>query len=172
VSKIWRAHLHLILNGNKRLRGDHEAPWRVARRVDRQLADHCRFNNSFSPQPTGPSPPVLQMLAAEPSAELPDRLIAELNDLGSNDGAAMWAHRRLIEKNKLAAADAQQVEDALTWWLKVRINTMVKARVCGLRHPMPIESDPRPTAESAESQRVQDPSERSMSLACFLGRQK
>jgi hypothetical protein len=57
-----------------------------------------------------PSP----MLAAEPSAELRDRLIAELNELHSSDGAAMWAQRRLSEKNKLTAADARQVEDAFS----------------------------------------------------------
>lgn len=52
------------------------------------------------------------ILGPEASAELRDRLVAELNDLGSGDDAAMWAHRRLGEKNKLTAADAQQVEDA------------------------------------------------------------
>ncbi len=52
------------------------------------------------------------VLAPEASAELRDRLIAELNDLGSADDAAMWAHRCLCEKNKLTVADAQRVEDA------------------------------------------------------------
>ena len=84
----------------------------VARRPDRHLADHCRFNNSFSPRSTGRSPSAPQILAAEPSAELRDRLTAELNELGSNDGAAMWAHRRLPERSKLGTADAQQVKDA------------------------------------------------------------
>ncbi len=41
-----------------------------------------------------------------------DRLIAELNDLGSGDDAAIWAHRSLVEKNRLTAADAQCVEEA------------------------------------------------------------
>jgi hypothetical protein len=72
----------------------------VARRVDCHLADHCRFNNGFSPRSTGPFTSVPQMLAAKPSAELRDRLIAELNELGSNDGAAIWAHRRLPEKEQ------------------------------------------------------------------------
>jgi hypothetical protein len=35
----------------------------------------------------------LPVLGLEASAELRDRLIAELNDLGSGDDAAMWAHR-------------------------------------------------------------------------------
>jgi len=51
------------------------------------------------------------ILAPEASAELRDRLIAEVNELGSSDDAAMWAHRCLGEKNKLTAADAQWVED-------------------------------------------------------------
>ncbi len=52
------------------------------------------------------------MLAPEASAELRDRLLGELAGLGSNDEAALWAHRNLFAKNKLTAADAQQVEEA------------------------------------------------------------
>jgi hypothetical protein len=52
------------------------------------------------------------ILAPEASAELRDRLIAEVNELGSADDAAMWAHRCLGEKNKLMVADAQRVESA------------------------------------------------------------
>jgi len=52
------------------------------------------------------------ILGPDASAELRDRLIAELDDLGSSDDAAMWAHRCLGEKNKLTAADAQRVEAA------------------------------------------------------------
>ena len=47
------------------------------------------------------------ILGAEASAELHDRLLAELNGLGSNDEAALWAHRCLREKNRLSATDAQ-----------------------------------------------------------------
>jgi ERF superfamily len=49
-------------------------------------------------------------LGAEASAALRDRLVAELNDLAGGDDAAIWAHRSLVEKNKLTAADAQSVE--------------------------------------------------------------
>jgi len=52
------------------------------------------------------------MLGAEASAQLCDRLLAEVNDLGGSDEAADWAQRRLIEKNRLTAADAQRVEAA------------------------------------------------------------
>ena len=52
------------------------------------------------------------VLAPEASAELRDRLLAELNDLGCGDDAAIWAHRSLGEKNRLTAPDAQRVEEA------------------------------------------------------------
>ena len=50
-------------------------------------------------------------LGAEASAELRDRLLAELDDVGSRDDAATWAHRRLSEKGKLVVDDALRVED-------------------------------------------------------------
>ncbi len=52
------------------------------------------------------------MLGAKQSAELRDRLLGELEDLGSADAAAIWAHRSLPAKNGLTADDAQRVEDA------------------------------------------------------------
>jgi hypothetical protein len=52
------------------------------------------------------------ILGPEASAALRDRLLTELNNLGSGDDAATWAHRCLGEKNKLLEADARQVEDA------------------------------------------------------------
>ena len=39
-------------------------------------------------------------------------LLAELNNLGSADDAAMWSHRSLGEKNRLTPPDAQRVEQA------------------------------------------------------------
>jgi hypothetical protein len=50
-------------------------------------------------------------LGDEASAKLRDRLLAELNDVGSRDDAATWAHRRLSEKGKLVVDDALRVED-------------------------------------------------------------
>ena len=60
----------------------------------------------------GNSKAVKQALAPEASAELRDQLLAELNNLGSADDAAMWAHRSLGEKNRLTPPDAQRVEEA------------------------------------------------------------
>ena len=63
--------------------------------------------------PPGPRYPlrVPPILAADPSAQLRDRLLAELGDLQSSDEAADWANRSLPAKNTLIVADAQLVED-------------------------------------------------------------
>lgn len=45
-------------------------------------------------------------------AELRDGLLAELNDLGCGDDAAIWARRNLGAKDGLTAADAGRVEEA------------------------------------------------------------
>ena len=52
------------------------------------------------------------MLEAEPSAELRDRLLGELDGFAGADEAAVWAQRCLPEKNRLTADDAQRVEEA------------------------------------------------------------
>jgi hypothetical protein len=49
-------------------------------------------------------------LAAEESARLRDRLLAELTSIPSTEEMADWAQRSLPAKNTLAAADAQRVE--------------------------------------------------------------
>jgi hypothetical protein len=46
------------------------------------------------------------------SAHLCDIMLGELNDVGSEDAATKWAHRRLKEKNKLNERDAKHVEEA------------------------------------------------------------
>jgi hypothetical protein len=51
-------------------------------------------------------------LDAEASAELRDRLLAELTDVDSRDEAATWAHKQLSEKSKLLVEHARLVEDA------------------------------------------------------------
>jgi len=62
----------------------------------------------------GESTSAAPMLAPEASAQLRDRLLAELCDLGSGDEAALWAHRCLGDKNSLTVADAERVEEAFT----------------------------------------------------------
>jgi hypothetical protein len=46
------------------------------------------------------------------SASLRVELLREVDSLSSADEAALWAQRRLVAKNQLSVADAQQVEEA------------------------------------------------------------
>jgi hypothetical protein len=52
------------------------------------------------------------ILGSVQSAELRERLLAELSRLASGEEAAVWAHRSLPAKNRLMAADALTVEQA------------------------------------------------------------
>jgi hypothetical protein len=86
------------------------------------------------------------ILRPEASVELPDRLIAELNELGSADDAAMWAHRSLSEKNKLTEVDAQQLEDAF----KARLATLATGEV-DLKSPVQSPTSKRQKAKKIEN---------------------
>jgi hypothetical protein len=69
-----------------------------------------------------PKPPIMNhskagLVVAVPldamtSARLRDAMLGELNEIGSEDDAAKWAHRRMQDKNKLNAADAKYIEEA------------------------------------------------------------
>jgi hypothetical protein len=65
-------------------------------------------SNGSIHKPRQPKP----VLATEPSAELRDQLIAEINELKDGEDIALWAHRRLPAKNTLTADDARAVETA------------------------------------------------------------
>lgn len=67
---------------------------------------HGRNGSLHQPKP---SPPVL---AAEPSAALRDRLVGEIVAARDADAMAMWAHRRIADKNSLTPDDARVVEAA------------------------------------------------------------
>jgi hypothetical protein len=56
-------------------------------------------------------PSARSVLAPEQSANLRERLVAQLAEINSADEAATWAHRNLPAKNTLTAGDAQIVED-------------------------------------------------------------
>jgi ERF superfamily len=73
-----------------------------------------RFNNGHtgSPRRGSDAKPAKPVLGPEASAELRDRLLAKLSDLGSADEMAVWAHRCLAEKNRLTATDVEHVEEA------------------------------------------------------------
>jgi len=77
------------------------------------------------------------ILGAEASAQLRDRLLAELNELGSADDAAIWAHRRLRAKNGLTAADAQRVEEAF----QAILATLASPPAADLVPPTPAQSE-------------------------------
>src|SRR5271170_2032009 len=62
-------------------------------------------------QPSSPSS-LRRVLAPDESLELRTRLIAELDELDTVDGATLWARRSLAGKNRLNTADAQLVEDS------------------------------------------------------------
>jgi hypothetical protein len=54
----------------------------------------------------------VQILGPEPSAALRDQLATELGEINSADEAATWAHRVLVAKNGLTAADAAFIDEA------------------------------------------------------------
>jgi ERF superfamily protein len=54
--------------------------------------------------------PARPVLAPDESANLRERLVAELSAINSADDAAVWAHRNLPAKNSLTVGDAQTVE--------------------------------------------------------------
>ena len=58
------------------------------------------------------SPSAASELSAALSASLRAELLREIECLGAAEDAALWAQRRLVAKNQLSAADAQQVEEA------------------------------------------------------------
>jgi hypothetical protein len=62
-------------------------------------------------QPSSPSS-LRRVLAPDEALELRTRLIAELDELDTVDGATLWARRSLAGKNRLNTADAQLVEDS------------------------------------------------------------
>ena len=74
-------------------------------KVPSALAPTTKLRRRPEDRPTKP------VLEANQSVELCERLLAEINNLSSSDDAALWAHRSLGQKNGLAAADAQQVEE-------------------------------------------------------------
>ncbi len=79
-------------------------------------------------------------LVPEVSAQLRDRLLTELTALACGDDAALWAKRSLPEKNRLTAADAQNVEDAF------RAKLAIIATLPACEGQTPEEAEPPATA--------------------------
>jgi hypothetical protein len=78
------------------------------------------------------------ILSAEESAALRDRALAEICELTSGDAAAIWAHRRIGEKDAMTAEDAHRVEEVF------------RARLAVFPNPDP--------AAPEESSRIEPPS--------------
>jgi hypothetical protein len=67
-----------------------------------------RKSTRYGPKPNATEP----ILGPEASAELRDRLLAELGKLDCGDDAAMWAHHCMGQKNRLIEEHAKRVEEA------------------------------------------------------------
>jgi hypothetical protein len=65
------------------------------------------------------SPSLTSELSVTLSASLRAELLREIECLGADDDAALWAQRRLPAKNQLSATDGQQVEEAFAAKLAV-----------------------------------------------------
>ena len=97
-------------------------------------AKRCKPEKAKYVRPTTP------VLAHEPSAELRDRLIAEVEGLQTEDEAAGWVQRRLPDKNLLTNADAQVVERSF----QARLETVERQREPAVR--VGAETQQAPTA--------------------------
>jgi hypothetical protein len=86
--------------------------------------------------------PARPVLAAEQSAALRDRLLAELNGVPSAEEAANWVHRRLPDKNLLRTSDAQIVEDRFKAKLETFADGQLQKTPSEAVHPFP-KSEPR-----------------------------
>jgi len=117
-----------------RLNGGHQYPAH-RRTIGRTAKDR---SNSTKP-----------ILEAEASAELRDRLLAELNQLGGSEDAAIWAHRCIVDKNRLTASDAQRVEQAFQAKLAGLSNTASETNPGGLSSSTAAAQPPLPNGPLA-----------------------
>ena len=86
-----------------------------------------------------------QTLEPQASAQLRDQLIAEVGNLADSEDAALWAHRRFRDKNRLAADDAQRVEEHFRAYLATLAPSAAE-HVQTTATPTP--SDPAPRKQS------------------------
>jgi ERF superfamily len=94
------------------------------------------------------------ILGAAPSATLRDRLVGELKDIASGEGAALWAHKILRDKNSLIDADARLVEDAF----QARLTALESA--ADLRNAVLSSASPALRTTMSVEQRNQEPAGR------------
>ncbi len=100
---------------------------------------------------TPPARPAKPVLAADQSAVLRDRLVAELEALQSADEAASWAHRSLPAKNTLTAADADFVEAGF----RAKLAVFGDGRLAdGLREAVPGLPGAQPGSPSSRAEKL------------------
>src|SRR5262249_8644122 len=73
----------------------------------------------------------------EQSAALGDRLLAEIGEIASAEGAASWAQEALAAKNKLSAPDAKFVEDTF----EQRLSELASAGTSPSKNDVPAIAD-------------------------------
>jgi ERF superfamily len=96
------------------------------------------------------SNPTKPILRPEASAMLRNQLVAELRAIASSDDAAIWAHRILGVKNRLAEADARQVEDAF----QAKLATLEGTGDVSDQPLSPVLSVPQPSSSSRARQPI------------------
>ena len=85
-----------------------------------RITAHSNAKTKISPRP---------VLGPRASAELCDRLVAQIAEIGSTDDAALWAYCNMRAKNGLNVADAHRVEEAF------------EGRLAGLGNPERVSLD-------------------------------
>jgi hypothetical protein len=100
---------------------------------------------------TPPARPVKPILAADQSAALRDRLVAEVDALQSTEEAADWAHRSLPAKNTLTTADAELVEAGFRAKLVVFDDSRLGEELRAAVQPPPGHSKPSKLEAEAPS---------------------
>jgi hypothetical protein len=89
------------------------------------------------------------IIDGEQSAVLRDRLLAEIGEIVSAEGAAAWAQEALAAKNKLSALDAKVVEETF----EQRLSALASAETSPSKNDVPAISgaDPQETSISASA---------------------
>jgi hypothetical protein len=124
-----------------------------------QVSSDRPAGRSSGNKPASASPrPELSMAL---SASLRIELLRQIDGLNSADEAALWARRRLVAKNQLSAADAQQVEEAFA--AKLAVISPNTAKVDGgttaFTDQSPVENTPqinKSVLEFPEPRRIRD----------------
>jgi ERF superfamily len=120
---------------------------------DSQL-NGTQLRSSFHDRRVAVGPGYAPPLGVEASAQLRDRLIVELSELGSSDDAAVWAHKILADKNKLIAADARVVELAFQARLQaIGVEGVDPSNAAGPTPAPPALNEPNKTSPKLKGRR-------------------